>query len=72
VAILVFSDEGRMSIRADSELLIRHYEIDPAGTRTRIELEFDSQVPGSNIELLAWAVYQGLHASPRESFRIWW
>ena len=39
VAILVFSDEGRMSIRADSELLIRHYEIDPAGTRTRIELE---------------------------------
>lgn len=39
VAILVFSDEGRMSIRADSELLIRHYEIDPAGARTRIELE---------------------------------
>lgn len=39
VAILVFSDEGRMSIRADSELLIRHYEVDPAGARTRIELE---------------------------------
>lgn len=39
VAILVFSDEGRMSIRADSELLIRHYEVDPAGVRTRIELE---------------------------------
>jgi len=39
---------------------------------TRIELEFDSQVPGSNIELLAWAVYQGLQASTRDSFRIWW
>jgi hypothetical protein len=39
VAILVFSDEARMSIRADSELFIRHYEIDPAGARTRIELE---------------------------------
>lgn len=39
VAILVFSDEGRISLRADSELLIRHYEVDPAGARTRIELE---------------------------------
>jgi hypothetical protein len=39
MAILVFSDEGRISLRADSELLIRHYEIDPTGARTRIELE---------------------------------
>jgi hypothetical protein len=39
VAILVFSDEGRISLRSDSELLIRHYEIDPAGAKTRIELE---------------------------------
>lgn len=39
VAILVFADEGRISLRADSELLIRHYEIDPAGVKTRIELE---------------------------------
>ncbi len=39
VAILVFSDEGRISLRADSELLIRHYQIDPAGVKTRIELE---------------------------------
>jgi hypothetical protein len=39
VAILVFSDEGRISLRSDSELLIRHYEIDPAGVKTRIELE---------------------------------
>jgi hypothetical protein len=39
VAILVFSDEGRISLRADSELLIRHYEIDPTGVKTRIEIE---------------------------------
>lgn len=39
VAILVFADEGRISLRADSELWIRHYELDPSGARTRIELE---------------------------------
>lgn len=39
VAILVFQDEGRVSIRSDSELLIRQYDIDPGGARTRIELE---------------------------------
>ncbi len=39
VAILIFTDEGRISLRADSELLIRHYQIDPAGVKTRIELE---------------------------------
>jgi hypothetical protein len=39
VVILVFADEGRISLRADSELLIRHYEVDPAGVKTRIELE---------------------------------
>ena len=39
MAILVFTDEGRISLRADSELLIRHYQIDPAGAKTRIELE---------------------------------
>lgn len=39
VAILVFADEGRISLRADSELWIRHYELDPSGVRTRIELE---------------------------------
>lgn len=39
VAILIFSDEGRISLRAYSELLIRHYQIDPTGDKTRIELE---------------------------------
>ena len=39
VAILVFKDQGRISLRADSELIIHHYQIDPAGIKTRIELE---------------------------------
>jgi hypothetical protein len=39
VAILVFTDQGRISLRADSELIIHHYQIDPAGIKTRIELE---------------------------------
>lgn len=39
VAILVFSDDGRLSLRADSELLIRRYEVDPIGVNTRIELD---------------------------------
>jgi hypothetical protein len=39
IVIMVFSDEGRISLRADSELLIRYYEIDPKGVKTHIELE---------------------------------
>ena len=39
VAILVFSDEGRVSVRPDSEFIIKHYEVDPKGVNTRIELE---------------------------------
>lgn len=39
VAIIVFTDQGRISLRADSELVIHHYQIDPAGIKTRIELE---------------------------------
>ena len=39
VAILVFSDEGRISVRPGSELTIKHYEVDPKGVNTRIELE---------------------------------
>jgi hypothetical protein len=39
VAILVFADEGRLSIRPDSELWIKQYDIDPKGINTRIELE---------------------------------
>lgn len=39
VAILVFADDGRISVRPNSELWIRQYDIDPQGTNTRIEME---------------------------------
>lgn len=39
IAILVFSDQGRVSLRADTELVIHKYRIDPAGVETRLELE---------------------------------
>ena len=39
VAIIVFADEGRVSLRADSELLIRQYKIDPSGAQTQMNLE---------------------------------
>ena len=38
-AILVFSDQGRVSLRADSELVIHSYRVDPSGADTRLELE---------------------------------
>ena len=39
IAIIVFVDEGRISLRADSELRIKHYKIDPTGATTQLELE---------------------------------
>lgn len=39
IAILVFADEGRVSLRADSELVIRRYHVDPSGADTRLELD---------------------------------
>jgi hypothetical protein len=39
IAIIVFMDEGRIALRADSELLIKQYKIDPTGTHTRLEFE---------------------------------
>ena len=39
VAILVFNDEGRISLRANSELLVKHYKQDPAGADTLLEFE---------------------------------
>ncbi len=39
VAIIVFVDDGRISLRADSELLVKQYRVDPAGTNTRLDLE---------------------------------
>lgn len=39
IAILVFSDGGRVSLRPDTELVIRRYSVDPSGPGTRLELE---------------------------------
>jgi hypothetical protein len=39
IAILVFSDQGRVSLRADSELVIRRYNVDASGADTRLELD---------------------------------
>lgn len=39
VAIIVFGDDGRVSLRADSELLIRRYRIDPSGAETQLQLD---------------------------------
>ena len=36
VAIIVFADDGRVSVRPDSELWIKQYDIDPKGINTRI------------------------------------
>lgn len=38
VAIIVFIDNARVSLRADSELHIKQYKIDPAGANTRLDL----------------------------------
>lgn len=39
IAIIVFIDEGRISLRSDSELLVRQYKVDPAGQQSRLDFE---------------------------------
>jgi len=39
VVILVFIDQGRVSLRADTELIIHQYRVDPAGIDSQINLE---------------------------------
>ncbi len=39
VAIIVFVDEGRISVRADSELLVKQYKVDPSGADTHLDFE---------------------------------
>lgn len=39
VVILVFIDQGRVSLRADTELIIHKYHVDPAGLDSQINLE---------------------------------
>lgn len=37
--MVVFVDQARMSLRPDTEVLIRRYHIDPAGADTRLDME---------------------------------
>lgn len=39
MVILVFSDQARVALRPDSELLIRRYKIDPKGVDTQLHLD---------------------------------
>lgn len=39
IALIVFADEGRVSLRANSELVIHSYKIDPSGANTTMHLE---------------------------------
>lgn len=39
MVMLVFSDQGRVAIRPESELVIRKYEDDPSGQATQLQLE---------------------------------
>jgi hypothetical protein len=37
--MVMFVDQARLSLRADTEVLIRHYRIDPAGAATQLDME---------------------------------
>ena len=39
LVMLVFSDQGRMALRPDTELIIRSYRIDPSGADTKLDFE---------------------------------
>ena len=39
MVILIFSDQARVALRPDSELLIRRYKVDPKGTETQLDLD---------------------------------
>ena len=39
MVILIFSDQARVALRPDSELLIRRYKVDPNGAETELQLE---------------------------------
>ena len=39
MVILVFTDQARLALRPDSELVIRSYKIDPTGANTRLQLD---------------------------------
>lgn len=62
MVILVFVDQGRVALRANSELLIKRYTIDPAGTQTAMQLEL---VRGSMRQISG----DGAHQQP-ERYRL--
>ena len=39
MVILIFSDQARVALRPDSELLIRRYKVDPRGVDTQLQLD---------------------------------
>ena len=39
MVILIFSDQARVALRPESELLIRHYKVDPLGVDTELQLD---------------------------------
>ena len=39
MVILIFSDQARVAVRPDSELLIRRYKVDPNGAETELQLD---------------------------------
>ena len=39
MVILIFSDQARVALRPDSELLIRRYKVDPKGVDTQLQLD---------------------------------
>jgi len=39
MVILIFSDQARVALRPDSELLIRRYKVDPKGVETQLQLD---------------------------------
>lgn len=39
LVMLVFSDQGRMALRPETELIIRSYHVDPSGADTKLDFE---------------------------------
>lgn len=60
--MLVFSDQARLAVRPETELVIRSYRIDPSGADTRIQLDL---VRGAMRQISG----QGAHLQP-ERYRL--
>jgi len=60
--LIVFTDQGRLALRPDTELIIRNYRIDPSGADTRMRFEL---VRGTVRQISG----QGAHLQP-ERYRL--